>query len=427
MTDQTRPKGAPRRRRRSPKPVELRHPTPTPRSEPDALAGDYEPTGFVDLGVPDDVDRGLAAAGFRTPFAIQTKAIPVALQGRDVCGRARTGSGKTLAFGVPMLARLSGVAEPRRPLGLVLVPTRELALQVAEVLDPVARVCGHSVIPVYGGASRSGQISELQQGVDVIVATPLRLIDLLKENEVDLSAIEIVVLDEADRMADDGFTPQVEWILRKCTAPRQTMLFSATLDGDVGHLVRRYMTEPVEVSIDAPTDTVGTMHHLFLAVHHMDKDRVVASLAANFAKTIVFCQTKRGCDRVERNLQDIGVNASAIHGDLNQAQRERTLRRFTDGEVKVLVATDVAARGIDIDDIGAVIHYEPAGDGKDYLHRSGRTARAGRDGWAITLAEYNQHTQVRILQRALRLELGAPIEVFSNDPRLKDLALFAAG
>lgn len=383
------------------------------------------PTGFVDLGVPADVDLGLAAAGFTQPFAIQTKAIPVALEGRDVCGRAKTGSGKTLAFGVPMLARLSGGHEPRRPTGLVLVPTRELALQVSEVLAPVALACGRSVLAVYGGASRQQQVDALDIGVDIVVATPLRLIDLLKENELQLDAVQIVVLDEADRMADDGFTPQVEWILRKVTAAHQTMLFSATLDGDVGHLVERYMRDPELVAIDAATDTVGTMHHLWLAVHHMDKDRVVASISSSMDKTIVFCQTKRTCDRVERALQELGVRAAAIHGDLAQAARERALKRFTDGELHVLVATDVAARGIDIDDIGAVIHYEPAGDVKDYLHRSGRTARAGRDGWAVTLAEYNQHTQVRILQRALRLEPTPPVEVFSNNPKLKHLPDFA--
>jgi superfamily II DNA/RNA helicase len=422
MTDASRPRRAPRSPRRPPKPVEYR----TPASTATTVDTPYVPTGFIELGVPELVDRGLHAAGFAAPFAIQTKAIPIALEGKDVCGRARTGSGKTLAFGVPLLARLNGEAEPRKPLALVLVPTRELALQVAEVLVPVAAGCNRTVLPVYGGASRHQQIDELKNGVDVVVATPLRLIDLLKENELDLGGVQVLVLDEADRMADDGFTPQVEWILRKCTAPRQTMLFSATLDGDVGHLVTRYMKDPVEVAIDAPTDTVGTMFHLFLAVHHMDKDKVVAAIASGVGKTIVFCQTKRTCDRVEEKLQDLGVKAAAIHGDLAQAARERALKRFTDGELHVLVATDVAARGIDIDDIGAVIHYEPAGDGKDYLHRSGRTARAGRDGWAITLAEYNQHTQVRILQRALRLELGPPIEVFSNNPKLKDLQQFRA-
>ena len=426
MSENTRPPGA-RRRRRPRRPHDHHEatpvaPTPTISLDPD----DYIPTGFADLGVPPRVDLGLAAAGFTAPFAIQTQAIPIALTGRDVCGRAKTGSGKTLAFGVPMLSRLEGQGEPMRPRGLVLVPTRELALQVAEVLAPVAVGSGHTVLAVYGGASRQQQISALQRGVDVVVATPLRLIDLLKEDELQLDAVEIVVLDEADRMADDGFTPQVEWILRKVTGEHQTMLFSATLDGDVGHLVQRYMTDPELVAVDAATDTVGTMHHLWLAVHHMDKDRVVGSIASSFAKTIVFCQTKRTCDRVERNLQDLGVKAAAIHGDLPQAAREKALKRFTDGELHVLVATDVAARGIDIDDIGAVIHYEPAPDVKDYLHRSGRTARAGRDGWAITLAEYNQHTQVRILQRALRLEPAPPVEVFSNNPMLKDLSQFVS-
>jgi superfamily II DNA/RNA helicase len=422
MSDHSRPPGGARQARRPRKPAEYRN-----EITPPALTlslDDYVPTGFIDLGVPENVDFGLFAAGFSTPFAIQTKAIPVALTGRDVCGRAKTGSGKTLAFGVPLLARLRGEGQPCRPTALVLVPTRELALQVAEVLAPVAIACGRTVLAVYGGASRQQQITALQAGVDVVVATPLRLIDLLKENELQLDGVEIVVLDEADRMADDGFTPQVEWILRKVTAPHQTMLFSATLDGDVAHLVARYMNDPEEVAVDAATDTVGTMHHLFLAVHHMDKDRVVAAIASGLGKSIVFCQTKRTCDRVERNLQELGVRASAIHGDLPQAARERALKRFTDGELSVLVATDVAARGIDIDDIGSVIHYEPAPDVKDYLHRSGRTARAGRDGWAVTLAEYNQHTQVRILQRAMRLEPSLPIEVFSNNPMLKDLTLF---
>ena len=225
-------------------------------------------------------------------------------------------------------------------------------------------------------------------------------------------------------MADDGFTPQVEWILRHCRARTQTMLFSATLDGDVGHLIRHYLRDPVEVAVDAATDTVGTMHHLFLAVHHMDKDRVVGAISQGIGKVAVFCQTKRLCDKVARSLVDLGVDAAAIHGDLPQPVRERALRRFAEGRLAVLVATDVAARGLDIDDIGAVIHYEPAKDAKDYLHRSGRTARAGRDGWAVTLVEYNQHTQMRILQRTLRLPLNPPIEVFSNDPRLHDFAAF---
>jgi superfamily II DNA/RNA helicase len=325
---------------------------------------------------------------------------------------------------VPLLARLTSAAAPRAPLGLVLVPTRELALQVAEVLEPIAKHGRRRVLPVYGGASRDDQIDALRDGVEIVVATPLRLIDLIKAGEVRLDAVSIVVLDEADRMADEGFMPQVEWILRHVTAEHQTMLFSATLDGQVANLVRRYMRNPVEVSIDTPTATVGTMRHLFLAVHHMDKDRVVAALAAGAGKTVVFCDTKRMCDKVATNLEKLRVRASALHGDMSQAARERSLERFTNGDLSVLVATDVAARGIDIDDVACVVHYVPPIDVKTYLHRSGRTARAGRDGWAVTLAEYNQHTTCRIIQRGLRLEPQPPIEVFSNDPRLADLASF---
>ncbi|CAB4566518.1 unannotated protein [freshwater metagenome] len=382
------------------------------------------PTGFAALGVPPNVDAGLAAAGFAAPFAIQTEAIPVAMRGVDVCGRARTGSGKTLAFGIPMLARTEKFVAPRRPRGLVLVPTRELALQVAEVLQPIGVSCDRVILPVYGGASRDDQIDALEKGVDIIVATPLRLIDLMKAEEVRLDDVQVVVLDEADRMADEGFTPQVEWVLRHVTGEHQTMLFSATLDGQVGNLVRRYMKSPEEVSIDAPTDTVGTMHHLFLAVHKMDKDKVISAIVESTGKTVVFCDTKRLCDRVTDNLRDLGVNASALHGDLTQAAREKAIERFTNNQLKVLVATDVAARGIDIDDVACVVHYVPPIDTKAYLHRSGRTARAGRDGWAVTLAEYNQHTTCRIIQRALRLKTEPPVEVFSNDKRLQDLNLF---
>lgn len=383
-------------------------------------------TAFAALGVPPQVDAGLAAAGFTAPFAIQTEAIPVALTGVDLCGRARTGSGKTLAFGVPMLARMDAANAPRAPRGLVLVPTRELALQVAEVLAPIGAKCDRRVLAVYGGASRDDQITALAAGIELVVATPLRLIDLLKEEELTLADVQVVVIDEADRMADEGFMPQVEWVLRKVTSPHQTMLFSATLDGQVGNLVRRYMNDPREVSIDAPTATVGTMRHLFLAVHRMDKDRVVAAVADGAGKTVVFCDTKRLCDKVAESLQKLKVKASAIHGDMTQAARERSLAKFADGTLNVLVATDVAARGIDIDDVAAVVHYEPPIDVKTYLHRSGRTARAGRDGWAVTLAEYNQHTTCRIIQRGLRLEPQPPIEVFSNDKRLADLSLFLA-
>ena len=335
MTEATPRRGAPRRRRRARRPASsdrpVHHSSTSALTTIAILPAVEPPTGFAELGVPARIDDGLAAAGFAQPFKIQTEAIPVAMLGRDVCGRARTGSGKTLAFGVPMLARILDHAEPTRPLGLVLVPTRELAVQVAEVLEPVANFAGQRILAVYGGASRHHQIDALREGVEIVVATPLRLIDLLKSDEVSLADVDVVVLDEADRMADDGFTPQVEWILRHCTARTQTMLFSATLDGDVGHLIRHYLKDPVEVAIDSATDTVGTMHHLFLAVHHMDKVRVVAAIGQGVPKLAVFCQTKRLCDKVAASLVELGVDAAAIHGDLPQVSRERALRKFAEG------------------------------------------------------------------------------------------------
>jgi len=425
MTSQQSRRGAPRRQRTRPsEPHDRDHVNTSNLTSVNALPPVEAPTGFAELGVPPRIDEGLAACGFAQPFNIQTEAIPVAMLGKDVCGRAKTGSGKTLAFGVPMLARITDEAESMRPLGLVLVPTRELAVQVAEVLQPVADQANMKVLPVYGGASRHHQVEEMAKGVEIVVATPLRLIDLIKSDEISLDDIQIVTLDEADRMADDGFTPQVEWILRHCTNRNQTMLFSATLDGDVGHLIRAYQTNPETVAVDEATDTVGEMRHLFLGIHHMDRDKVIGTIAKGIPKIIVFCQTKRQCDRATEKLRDLGVDAEAIHGDLQQKSRERVMRKFAEDKLQVLVATDVAARGIDIDDIGAVIHYEPAKDVKDYLHRSGRTARAGRTGWAITLSEYNQVTQVRVLQRMLKMDPTKSVDVFSNDVRLLKLDSF---
>ena len=382
------------------------------------------PTQFAALGVSSRVDAGLASAGFAAPFAIQTEAIPVALTGVDVCGRARTGSGKTLAFGVPMIELVTEKAKPKKPRGVVLVPTRELAVQVTDVLAPIAQHCDVRVVAIYGGAARDKQVEQLVRGAEIIIATPLRLIDLMKNGEADLSDVEMIVLDEADRMADEGFMPQVEWVLRHVTKEHQTMLFSATLDGQVATLVKRYMKSPQEISIDAPTDTVGTMRHLFLGVHHMDKNRVIAAMARAGGQTVVFCDTKRTCDKVADDLAGLGEKVSALHGDMAQGARERSLRKFAQGELEILVCTDVAARGIDIDDVGIVVHYVPPLEVKTYLHRSGRTARAGKDGWAVTLAEYNQHTTCRIIQRGLKLDAQAPIEVFSNDKRLADLGSF---
>jgi superfamily II DNA/RNA helicase len=303
----------------------------------------------------------------------------------------------------------------------VLVPTRELATQVCAALRPLGAVTGRSVRAVYGGVSLDPQITALRKGVDVVVGTPGRLIDLLERGELSVSAVEVLVIDEADRMADMGFMPQVQKILFRIEREHQTMLFSATLDGAVKRLVDRYMHDPVfhEVAEDEPT--VEQMEHRFLLVHQLDKVKVAAAIARGTSRTLVFCRTKRGADRLVSQLRREGVRALAIHGDLRQGAREKALADFTSGKVTVLVATDVAARGIHVDDVEVVVHYDPAEDHKAYLHRSGRTARAGRSGVAVTLMLWNQENEARLVQR--RLGLQVPFEeVFSNDPRLADLA-----
>jgi superfamily II DNA/RNA helicase len=386
--------------------------------QPTELAG-----SFAALGVAPELVRALESQGITDPFAIQALTIADALAGRDVCGKAKTGSGKTLAFGVPMLQRLdSGRASPRsrRPRGLVLVPTRELARQVADVLLPLAEKLGLDLTPCYGGAGMDAQIKALADGTDVVVATPGRLIDLRQRGDVDLSQIEVLVLDEADRMADMGFMPQVEWLLRHLGREHQTMLFSATLDGDVDRLVRDYLADPVRHEVESTQPTVTEMAHRFLLVHQMDKVKVTAAICRHARRSLVFSRTKRGADRLTEALRKEGVDARAIHGDLRQQLRERALRAFADGKLPVLVATDVAARGIDVDGIDVVIHFDPPEDHKGYLHRSGRTARAGRDGLVVTLVLWNEQLELERIQR--RLGLAAPVvEMFSNDPRLRNL------
>jgi len=375
---------------------------------------------FESLGVSPRLVKVLADQGIIEPFAIQRLSIADALAGRDVCGKAKTGSGKTLAFGLPLLERLDK-AEPRKPRGLVLVPTRELALQVHDVLAPLAKAIGSRVVAVYGGADMNKQIKALADGVEAIIATPGRLIDLVDRKEVQLGGLEIVVVDEADRMADMGFLPQVEWLLRHVDNQHQTLLFSATLDGVVDGLIKRYQHDPVYHSVASATVTVDAMLHRFLAVHEMDKVKVSATIARNSGRVLAFTNTKRVADRVAAALQDEGVRAAAIHGDLRQGQREDALRNFTNGKLQVLVATDVAARGLDIDDIDVVIHYDPAPDHKTYLHRSGRTARAGSKGMAVSLSIWNEELHMKRLQK--RIGVIQPItEMFSNDPRLADLA-----
>ncbi len=381
---------------------------------------------FEALGVAPELVAALRAGGITTPFPIQAATIADGLAGRDVCGKAKTGSGKTLAFGVPMLQRLAEAGREaargrRRPRGLVLVPTRELAGQVAGVLDPLSGAVGLSLTPCYGGTGMDAQIAALRSGTDVVVATPGRLIDLVQRAEVSLGAIEVVVVDEADRMADMGFMPQLEWLLRHLGRDHhQTMLFSATLDGDVDRLVRHELTDPVIHEVGGGQPTVSAMEHRFLLVHQMDKVRVLAAVCRSNERVIVFSRTKRGADRLTEALRKEGVDARAIHGDLRQPVRERALKQFSTGRLPVLVATDVAARGIDVDDIDVVVHFDPPEDHKSYLHRSGRTARAGREGLVVTLVLWNEQLEVERVQR--RLGLQAPVtEVFSNDPRLADL------
>jgi superfamily II DNA/RNA helicase len=376
-------------------------------------------TTFAALGVSAPLVEALAVQGINEPFPIQALTIADALAGRDVLGKAKTGSGKTLAFGVPLLDTI-GQAEPRRPHGLVLVPTRELANQVKDVLVPLGKSIGLKVSAFYGGVGMEPQVDALRAGVDVIIGTPGRLIDLMDRGELSFSAVQVLVLDEADRMADMGFLPQVQKILHRVDGEHQTMLFSATLDRGIDRLVARYLHDPLAHEVESSEETVEEMHHRFFLVHQMDKVKVAAAISRGVDRTLVFCRTKRGADKLVENLMRERVKAGAIHGDLRQAARERALADFQDGKLPVLVATDVAARGIHVDGVDVVIHYDPPEDHKAYLHRSGRTARAGEAGVAVMLSLWNEENDVRVIQR--RLQLDAPImEVFSNDPRLADL------
>lgn len=377
-----------------------------------------EPT-FADLGVATDLCRLLEAEGKLTPFPIQQLTIPDALAGRDICGKAKTGSGKTIAFGIPLIERTNRAAS-RRPESLVLVPTRELAVQVTRELRAlgVPRRC--RVGAVYGGAAMGKQIDELRAGVDILVATPGRLIDLMDRRHVFVSGVKHLVLDEADQMADMGFLPQVDRILRDIDRGAQTMLFSATLDGMVGNLARLHLHDPVHHEVSSDTVTVEEMEHRFFQVHNMDKARVATRICRSVGRSLIFVRTKHGADRLVRDLRAEGVTVAGLHGGKHQKRRETILRDFCSGKTPVLVATDVAARGLHIDAIDVVIHFDPPEDHKSYLHRSGRTARAGETGVVVTLAFWDQVHSVKRLQR--RVGISQPIaEIFSSDERLDDI------
>ncbi|WP_033332143.1 DEAD/DEAH box helicase [Streptomyces novaecaesareae] len=363
-----------------------------------------EPTiTFGDLGLHDDVVRALAKRGVTTPFPIQAATIPDALAGKDVLGRGRTGSGKTLSFGLPLLTRLADGerTKPKHPRGLILVPTRELAMQVADALEPFGSVLGLKLKVVCGGTSMSNQIYALERGVDILVATPGRLRDLLNRGSAKLADVRTVVLDEADQMADMGFLPEVTEILDQVPAGGQRLLFSATLENEIDTLVKRYLKNPVTHEVDPSAGAVTTMTHHILVVKPKDKAPITNAIAARKGRTIIFVRTQMGADRVAEQLIEAGVKADALHGGMTQGARTRVLGDFKDGYVNVVVATDVAARGIHVDGIDLVLNVDPAGDHKDYLHRSGRTARAGRSGAVVTLVLPHQRRGVfRLMEDA---------------------------
>ena len=373
---------APRSRRPSPRrPLSLQPPA----------------ASFAELGVHPRLVTALAAGGIWEPFAIQSRAMPDALAGRDVLGRAQTGSGKTLAFGLPLLTRLAASPPPRQqkaPRALILVPTRELAQQVADVLTPLGQTIGVSIAAVYGGVPIGRQIGQVRHA-DVVVATPGRLTDLIERHACTLARIEITVLDEADHMADLGFLPAVTRLLDQTPADGQRMFFSATLDRGVGQLVTKYVTNPALHAVPQATESTPAEHSV-LVLSAEDKVPVAAEIASRPGRTLFFVRTKHGADRLAKQLSRAGVGAAAIHGNRNQNQRQRALDAFAAGHPRVLVATDVAARGIHVDDADLVVQFDPPEDHKDYLHRSGRTARAGASGQVVALVERGQ---VRDLQR----------------------------
>ncbi|MGO4442480.1 DEAD/DEAH box helicase [Mycobacterium sp. 2YAF39] len=357
---------------------------------------------FVDLGLPQAVVDVLAGNGIDTPFPIQAATLPDSLAGRDVLGRGRTGSGKTYAFLLPMVTRLTNSSTkrlPGRPRALILAPTRELVAQIEASLAPLAAATGLRSVVVFGGVGHQPQIDKLRAGVDIVIACPGRLEDHVKSRHADLSAVEITVLDEADHMADLGFLPPVKRLLDKTPRNGQRMLFSATLDGGVDVIVKRYLTDPVVHSVDSEQSPVTAMEHHVLHVEKAARVSVLADLAASPGRKIVFARTKHGAKNLARQLNSRGVPAVELHGNLSQNARTRNLAAFSDGSAWVLVATDIAARGIHVDDVTLVVHADPPVEHKAYLHRSGRTARAGNDGTVVTLMLDEQVSDVRQLTR----------------------------
>lgn len=387
------------------------------------------PETFADLGIREEITAALAEAGIVHPFPIQALAIPLALSGTDLIGQARTGTGKTLAFGTSLLHRLQTIAEEAdepvnhgRPRALVITPTRELALQVARDLDLAGSRLGMRVLTIYGGTSYDEQLSQLEKGIDVAVGTPGRLLDLANRRALDLSRIEILVLDEADEMLDLGFLPDIEKLLAKTPASRQTLLFSATMPAPILALARATLNRPVNIRAEGAdaSATVPDITQFVYQAHDLDKPEVVARIiqARDVGKVMVFCRTKRAAQRLADELLDRGFPAAAIHGDLNQVSRERALKKFRAGTVSTLVATDVAARGIDITGVSHVINYECPDTDATYVHRIGRTGRAGNTGVSVTLVDWADVTRWKVINKALDLDFDSPEETYSSSPHL---------
>ncbi len=407
------PNGA--RSRRTP-----RHARPRPpiAHVAEAVEVPADPT-FAALGVPAPIVAALAATGVVSPFPVQAATLRSSLAGRDVLGRGRTGSGKTIAFAVPTVAALAASGcrnQPGRPRALILVPTRELANQVAAVVRPLAAAMGQRVATVYGGVGQGPQVAALNRGVDILVACPGRLEDLIGQRSCRLDAVEVCVLDEADHLADLGFLPAVTRLLQQTPAAGQRLLFSATLDSAVDGLVRRYLRSPRVHSVDAVDATPPMLDHHAFTVEPRHKAEVVRELASGHGRSLLFTRTKHAARKLARQLADDGVPAVDLHGNLSQAQRQRNLAAFTDGSVRVLVATDIAARGIHVDDIALVVHVDPPEEHKAFLHRSGRTARAGANGVVVTVLTPSQEGDVRALARQAGIRPTAA-RVAPGDPR----------
>ena len=376
---------------------------------------------FSDLGIDSDIVAALASKGITSPFPIQEQAIPLALTGQDLIGQAKTGTGKTLGFGLPIIQRL-GTDPAHGAKALVVVPTRELAIQVAEDLTLASSNRNVQVVAIYGGKSYEGQVAQIDAGAQLIVGTPGRLIDLSNQRKLDLSKIECMVLDEADEMLDLGFLPDVEKLFAFTPAGRQTMLFSATMPGQIVSLARKYQNKPVHIRVNDPDEghTKADIKQFFYRAHAMDKDEVVARIlqAEGRGKTVIFTKTKRQAAKVADELSDRGFNATALHGDMSQEAREKSMDSFRSGKKDILVATEVAARGIDVDDVTHVINYTVPEDEKAYLHRTGRTGRAGRTGIAVTFVDWEDLVRWSHIDKALELNTPDPVETYSSSPHL---------